>query len=339
MRQDDKQQDRNEEVREIGAINKEVRKVGAGAAACGVWRARADDERGVACGVRRAQADDERGVAAYGVRRARADDERGVAACGVWRARADDERGVAACGVWRARADDERGVACGVRRVQADGAVVGGVSEANAAYLSGNGAAGATGFWRRGFRLIAAALGLLPAAVLILTLTACAYEYERTYPVLTEEEELSALPCERADSGGFLGTRLWSHKEAMEICSLRNQPTVSVDGVQVCAAGERCSDEALLPYQPCAQPMPKYYGDLSATQSAEGILLIHPMTRTQILCYDLPGESAAQCAENFRAAGYVLVTDVPQVTAKYDFLRNNTYPTRRWRNGETVPRW
>ena len=322
MRQDDKQQNRNEEVREIGAINKEVREIGTGAAACGVRRAQADDECGVACGVRRVQADDERGVA-----------------CGVRRARADDERG-AACGVRRVQADDERGVACGVRRAQVAGAVVGGVSEANAAYLSGNGAAGATGFWRRGFRLIAAALGLLPAAVLILTLTACAYEYERTYPVLTEEEELSALPCERADSGGFLGTRLWSHKEAMEICSLRNQPTVSVDGVQVCAAGERCSDEALLPYQPCAQPMPKYYGDLSATQSAEGILLIHPpMTRTQILCYDLPGESAAQCAENFRAAGYVLVTDVPQVTAKYDFLRNNTYPTRRWRNGETVPRW
>ena len=336
MRQDDKQQNRNEEVREIGAINKEVREIGTGAAACGVRRAQADDERGAACGVRRVQADDERGVAC-GVRRARADDERGVA-CGVRRVQADDECG-AACGVRRVQADDECGAAYGVRRVQVDGAVVGGVSEANAAYLSGNGAAGATGFWRRGFRLIAAALGLLPAAALILTLTACAYEYERTYPVLTEEEELSALPCERADSGGFLGTRLWSHKEAMEICSLRNQPTVSVDGVQVCAAGERCSDEALLPYQPCAQPMPKYYGDLSATQSAEGILLIHPMTRTQILCYDLPGESAAQCAENFRAAGYVLVTDVPQVTAKYDFLRNNTYPTRRWRNGETVPRW
>ena len=321
MRQDDKQQDRNKEEREIGAINKEVRKVGAGAAACGVRRVQVDDERGAACGVRRVQVDDERG-----------------AACGVRRVQADDERG-AACGVRRVQADDERGAACGVWCEKAAGAVVGGVSEANAAYLSGNAAAGATGFWRRGFRLIAAVLGLLPAAVLILTLTACAYEYERTYPVLTEEEELSALPCERADSGGFLGTRLWSHKEAMEICSLRNQPTVSVDGVQVCAAGERCSDEALLPYQPCAQPMPKYYGDLSATQSAEGILLIHPMTRTQILCYDLPGESAVQCAENFRAAGYVLVTDVPQVTAKYDFLRNNTYPTRRWRNGETVPRW
>ena len=47
MRQDDKQQDRNEEVREIGAINKEVRKVGAGAAAggglqaCGAFGGRA----------------------------------------------------------------------------------------------------------------------------------------------------------------------------------------------------------------------------------------------------------------------------------------------------------
>mgnify|MGYP000755094966 FL=1 len=96
----------------------------------------------------------------------------------------------------------------------------------------------------------------------------------------------------------------------------------------------------MLPYQPCAQPMPTYYGDISATQSAEGILLIHPVTRTQILCYDLPGESAVQCAENFRAAGYVLVTDIPQVSANYDFLRKNTYPTRRWRGGgEVVPRW
>ena len=170
-------------------------------------------------------------------------------------------------------------------------------------------------------------------------LSGCMYQYERTYPVLTEEEELSALPCQRADNGGFLGTRLWSHKEAAEICSLRNQPAIAVDGVAVCAAGRRCSDEAMLPYQPCAQPMPQYYGDLSATQSAEGILLIHPVTRTQILCYDLPNESATQCAENFRAAGYVLITDIPQVTAGYDFLRTNTYPTRRWRNGETVPRW
>ena len=182
--------------------------------------------------------------------------------------------------------------------------------------------------------------GMIVLFAAVLSAAGCTYPYERTYPVLTEEEELSALPCQRADSGGFLGTRLWSDKEATEICTLREQPEVGLNGVKVCPNNRKCSDEAMLPYQPCAQPMPTYYGDISATQSAEGILLIHPVTRTQILCYDLPGESAVQCAENFRAAGYVLVTDIPQVSANYDFLRKNTYPTRRWRGGgEGVPRW
>lgn len=182
--------------------------------------------------------------------------------------------------------------------------------------------------------------GMIALFAAVLSAAGCTYPYERTYPVLTEEEELSALPCQRADSGGFLGTRLWSDKEATEICTLREQPEVGLNGVKVCPNNRKCSDEAMLPYQPCAQPMPTYYGDISATQSAEGILLIHPVTRTQILCYDLPGESAVQCAENFRAAGYVLVTDIPQVSANYDFLRKNTYPTRRWRGGgEVVPRW
>ena len=169
---------------------------------------------------------------------------------------------------------------------------------------------------------------------------ACTYQYERSYPVLSEEDELSALPCQNDGYGGFLGTRLWSSKEATEYCTLRQQPQVGLNGLQTCHNNRKCSDEAMLPYQPCAQPMPTYYSDLSATKTAEGVLLIHPVTRTQVLCYDLPGESAAQCAENFRAAGYVLITDVPQVSANYDFLRKNTYPTRRWRNGgEVVPRW
>lgn len=178
--------------------------------------------------------------------------------------------------------------------------------------------------------------GMIVLFAAVLSAAGCTYPYERTYPVLTEEEELSALPCQRADSGGFLGTRLWSDKEATEICTLREQPEVGLNGVKVCPNNRKCSDEAMLPYQPCAQPMPTYYGDISATQSAEGILLIHPVTRTQILCYDLPGESAVQCAENFRATGYVLVTDIPQVSANYDFLRKNTY---RRGGGAAAARW
>ena len=65
-------------------------------------------------------------------------------------------------------------------------------------------------------------------------MNACAYRYERTYPVLTEEEELSALPCQSDGKGGFLGTRLWSSKEATEYCTLRQQPQVGINGLQTC---------------------------------------------------------------------------------------------------------
>ena len=74
----------------------------------------------------------------------------------------------------------------------------------------------------------------------------------------------------------------------------------------------------MLPYQPCAQPMPTYYGDISATQSAEGILLIHPVTRTQILCYDLPGESAVQFSGMNIAPGEALRIDMePPIGAEF----------------------
>ena len=124
--------------------------------------------------------------------------------------------------------------------------------------------------------------GMIALFAAVLSAAGCTYPYERTYPVLTDEAELSALPCQRADSGGFLGTRLLADKEATEICTLREQPEVGLNGVKVCPNNRKCSDEAMLPYQPCAQPMPTYYGDISATQSAEGILRIHPVSRTQI---------------------------------------------------------
>lgn len=173
----------------------------------------------------------------------------------------------------------------------------------------------------------------------LLFATACTYQYERTYQV-EEKKETSALPCFRDDVGEFLDSRLWSKKEATEYCTILQHPQVGINGLQTCANNRKCSDEALLPYQPCAQPMPTYYSDLSATEADEGIVLIHPVTRTQVLCFDTPTEDAVQCAENFRASGYVLITDVPQLPARYDFLRKNTYPTRRWRDGgEVVPRW
>lgn len=110
-------------------------------------------------------------------------------------------------------------------------------------------------------------------------------------------------------------------------------------GIQYCPNNRRCTGEPLLPPQPCEQPMPTYYDNISETEVAEGILLIHPLTRAKVLCFDQQGWSAVGCAEQFRAAGYILVTDIPQFAGRYDFLREGTYPARRWRKDEHIPRW
>ena len=39
----------------------------------------------------------------------------------------------------------------------------------------------------------------------------------------------------------------------------------------------------------------------------KGILLIHPYTRTKVLCLDYVGYGALQCAENYKQNGFVLV--------------------------------
>ncbi len=114
---------------------------------------------------------------------------------------------------------------------------------------------------------------------------------------------------------------------------------VSRAGIQYCPNNRRCTGEPLLPPQPCEQPMPTYYDNLSETEVAEGVLLIHPLTRAKVLCFDQSGWSAVECAEYFRAAGYMLATDIPQFAGRYDFLREGTYPARRWRKDEHIPRW
>ncbi|MCM1324063.1 MAG: hypothetical protein NC218_07870 [Acetobacter sp.] len=114
---------------------------------------------------------------------------------------------------------------------------------------------------------------------------------------------------------------------------------VARSGLNYCPNNRNCTSEALLPPQPCEQPMPTYYDDISELTVAEGVLLIHPYTRTKVLCYDQQGLTAVDCAEQFRAAGYILITDIPQFAGRYDFLRDGSYPARRWRNGEKIPRW
>ena len=62
-------------------------------------------------------------------------------------------------------------------------------------------------------------------------------------------------------------------------------------------------------------------------------------TRTVVYCYNGTTQSAEQCATYYESKGYTRFRDIPTRTAKYDFLTVDTYPTRRWRNGDFSPRW
>lgn len=45
------------------------------------------------------------------------------------------------------------------------------------------------------------------------------------------------------------------------------------------------------------------------------------------------------CVERLSCAGFTIITNVPRLPAKYDLAPNKGYPARRWREGESVPRW
>ena len=62
-------------------------------------------------------------------------------------------------------------------------------------------------------------------------------------------------------------------------------------------------------------------------------------TRVLVYCYNSEYVSTEQCADEFDKRGFVRLTDIPRLPAEYDTLKSNTYPTRRWRKDEKVPRW
>lgn len=77
----------------------------------------------------------------------------------------------------------------------------------------------------------------------------------------------------------------------------------------------------------------------SAAVENEEIGLQNLRDRTIVHCYSNGENSAEACARYFEAKGYVRFRDIPYKTANYDFLKVDTYPTRRWRDSETTPRW
>ncbi len=62
--------------------------------------------------------------------------------------------------------------------------------------------------------------------------------------------------------------------------------------------------------------------------------------QTRVLAYCRGDEDEIEeCVKRLECAGYTQLKNVPTMAAKYDLLKKGSYPTRRWRNGESVPRW
>ena len=62
-------------------------------------------------------------------------------------------------------------------------------------------------------------------------------------------------------------------------------------------------------------------------------------TRTVVYCYNGSNQTAEDCALYYESKGYTRFRNIPSRAAKYDFLTVDTYPTRRWRDGDLFPRW
>lgn len=69
------------------------------------------------------------------------------------------------------------------------------------------------------------------------------------------------------------------------------------------------------------------------------IVLQNPDNRVIVYCLKDGYQTTTKCAKAFEKQGFVRLKNIPYKVAKYDFLQTDTYPTRRWRDGEITPRW
>lgn len=90
------------------------------------------------------------------------------------------------------------------------------------------------------------------------------------------------------------------------------------------------------------QPKPKIIDcpkPCAFVNDASLITLQNLNNRVVVRCYDNEDNTAESCAQMFEKKGYVRLRDIPYKTANYDFLKVDTYPTRRWRDNEITSRW
>ena len=78
--------------------------------------------------------------------------------------------------------------------------------------------------------------------------------------------------------------------------------------------------------------------DVAANKYTNEVILINRDTNTLAYCRGTNTE-VERCVERLEKSCYVQFRDIPMLPAKHDELKQGTYPTRRWRNGDVVPRW
>ncbi|HCU58454.1 MAG TPA: hypothetical protein DIC64_00550 [Alphaproteobacteria bacterium] len=69
------------------------------------------------------------------------------------------------------------------------------------------------------------------------------------------------------------------------------------------------------------------------------IALENLYTRVIAYCYTSAEYTAEECARALEKDAFVRLTEIPKFVADRDFLREGTYPTRRWRDEDFAPRW
>ncbi len=90
----------------------------------------------------------------------------------------------------------------------------------------------------------------------------------------------------------------------------------------------------------CRAPVPVEVYKPEQFANEEGTISLQNLTsRVIVHCYTTENMDAETCAQAFEKENFVRFREIPYRTADYDFLKKDTYPTRRWRNGERAPRW
>lgn len=107
----------------------------------------------------------------------------------------------------------------------------------------------------------------------------------------------------------------------------------------LCWLGGCTNLDGLCPH--CYPPKIRYvYEKTPVYANDEPVIALQNLkSRILVYCYSGENNSSETCAQYFEDQGYVRLRDIPYKPAEYDFLKTDTYPTRRWRDDELTPRW